>query len=296
MRRLPPLNQIRAFEAAARLGSFKDAAAELCVTDSAISQHIRALEARIGTPLFARNYRGVELTAEAQRYIGDLSQALDLIAEATEKLTRTTLEGVLRVSAAPSFGTRWLIPRLKRFTANYPQIKIEPLITSELSDVTADGTDIALRHGDGNWSGVAVDHLRDEELVPVCAPELLDGRAELSVEEMLGLPLLTAKARAGEWSLWLRAQGSDRPDTDSLATYDSIGLAIDAAIAGIGIVLADRLLVAEDIRQGRLCMPVTSTCPGPSAFYLVYAKSRATDPKTTAFRDWLHTELTQTAA
>jgi LysR family glycine cleavage system transcriptional activator len=172
MRRLPPFNHLKAFEAAGRLGSFKAAASEFVVSDSAISQPIRLLEDFLGAPLFIKTYSGVMLTSAGNKYLPSLTEALDSIADASLHSRSSKLSGILRVSVVPSLGSRWLIPRLEQFTLTYPDIIIEPLITPQVVRMNDGVADIAKRHGDGNWAEAEVTLLRDERLVPVASSGL----------------------------------------------------------------------------------------------------------------------------
>lgn len=294
-RRVPPLTHVRAFEAAARHESFKAAAAELHVTDAAVSQHVKQLEGWLGVTLFRRTRRGVRLTAAGSSYFPDLTAAITLIAEATERLNASQPAGLLNVSVAPSLGTRWLLPRLERFHAARPDIRVCASVAPELSDFTAEDVDVAIRHGDGQWPGVQSCHLKDEHLVPVCAPSLLGGRRRLAVAELLALPALMARTRAREWRVWLESaarEGIAGPaEPASMGTYATLALALDAAIAGAGVTLADRELVAADLAAGRLCIPVAHACIGPHAYYIVHPEPAAADPRVAAFRDWLIAEV-----
>lgn len=289
-RRLPPLTQVRAFEAAARRESFKAAADELHVTDAVVSQHVKQLEARLGVTLFLRTRRGVRLTAAGKAYLPDLSTALDLIAGATARLGPGESTSTLTVSVAPSLGTRWLVPRLERFHAAHPEIRVCPVMAPEFCDFDGDEVDVAIRHGGGAWPGVRVEHLKDEALVPVCAPGLLGARERLDVTALLDLPALVARPRAGEWPAWLRSAGAQWREPVATVIYATLALAIDAAVAGTGVALVDRALIAEDLRANRLRIPLDHACAGPNAYYVVTPKSASEAPKVTVFRDWLVAE------
>lgn len=293
MRRLPPLNHLRAFEAAARLGSFKTAATELCVTDSAVSQHVRLLEEFFDAPLFLRTHAGVSLTPAGKEYLPKLTHALDVIADASAQFRVTSFSGLLRVSVVPSLGSRWLIPRLDHFTQMYPDIRVEPLMTPEVVDM-GDGTvDIAIRHGDGNWPDADVTFLRNETLVPVASPSLVKRKKFSGVSALLQFPLLSAKARQAEWPSWFTEQGVDMPKDCLCATYDSIALAIDAAITGGGIALVDQALVSDDIKFKRLRVLMARPGKGVGAYFILTPKARSIDPRAAAFRDWLTSEVSR---
>jgi DNA-binding transcriptional LysR family regulator len=289
-RRLPPLTHVRAFEAAARHESFKAAAAELHVTEAAVSQHVKQLEGWLDVALFRRTPRGVRLTDAGAAYRPDLTDALDRIADATARVTGGTMTGVLTVSVAPSLGTRWLIPRLHRFTDRHPEIAVRPRVSPTLTDLNAEGVDLAIRHGTGDWPGVRAEHLKDEHLVPVCAPNYAADGDAADPDGLAAMPVLAAEPRSGEWPHWLRAVGAGRDQPAHAVTYATLALALDAAIAGAGVALADRDLVAADVAAGRLCIPVDHACAGPKAYYVVYPDSARVDPRVAVFRDWLMAE------
>jgi len=290
MRQLPPLNHLKAFESAGRLGSFANAASELGVSDSAISQHVRSLEDFLGAPLFLRSYSGVTLTEAGNDYLPHLTSALDLIETASTEFRKTHLTGALRVSVVPSLGSRWLLPRLEQFSRAYPHISVEPLITPQIVRLGEGEADIAIRHGNGNWIDADVSFLRDEKLVPVAAPDYIRRKKVNSVRELLECPLLSASARRLEWPHWFVSQGVSLPASQRFITYDTIALAIDAAIAGIGVSLVDRSLVSEDIRLRRLKIVFDFPVSGLGAYFVAMPKMKTTSPKAIAFRNWLIAE------
>lgn len=292
MRRLPPLNQLKAFESAGRLGSFKAAASELCVSEAAISQHIRSLEGYLGAPLFIRTYSGVLLTDSGSKFTFSLTKALDSMAEATAKFKHSELEGALRVSVAPSLGSRWLLPRLELFKQAYPDIVVELIITPSIARLGADA-DLAIRHGSGTWKDAEATLLKNEILVPVASKTLLGKKRIRSPDKLLDYPLLSAINRKQEWQHWLISQGISISQEQKFVTFDNVGLALDAAIAGVGICLIDRDLVREDFKQKRLKMVLDQTVGGISSYYVVMARGGTPDPKVLAFKQWLISEATQ---
>lgn len=285
MKKLPPLNQLKAFEAAGRLGSFKAAAADLCVSEAAISQHIRALEAYLGAPLFIRTYSGVILTAAGTEFSETLTQAFDLIKSASAKFLASELKGAVRISVAPSLGSRWLIPRLSAFSEKFPEIQVEPIMTPRLVKLGSDA-DMSIRHGTGNWKDAKATRLMGESLIPV-ASKSLTGSTIHSPHELLNYPLLTAVRRKSEWHHWFIAQGVSIATQQQFVVYDTVALALDAAIAGVGICLIDKTLVHEDLKEGRLNLVCDRPVPGINSYYVVVPKGSTPDPKVVALSQWL---------
>jgi len=289
-RRLPPLNQLRVFEAAARHGSFKLAAEELHVTQTAVSHQIKALEDLLGRTLFHRVTRGVRPTAEAGAYQQALSRALDIVEEATEALRSEMVTGPLAVSVAPSFGTRWLLPRLGGFAESHPEIDLKPQITQEMVDFSTGTIDAAIRHGRGGWRDMSERLLFAEELLPVAAPGILPEGAS---PELLahGPRLLGATPRHDEWPLWFKKMGVEVQEPPAVLEFPTLALALDAAVSRQGVALVDRRLVAADLSSGRLVAG-----PGPAmrqgrGLYLVHPRRDTADRRVAAFHDWLLSEL-----
>ncbi|MFQ6021798.1 MAG: transcriptional regulator GcvA [Acidiferrobacterales bacterium] len=292
MQRLPPLNAIHTFEAAARHLSFHRAAEELHVTPSAVSHQIRSLEDFLGVRLFHRLPRQVVLTTEGQAYLPPIRAALDQIKAATERVVGGT--GPLTMTVAPPFATGWLVPRLSRFQAQNPDIEVRlSLVTStELVDFARSDVDLAIRSGRGNWPGLSSHRLIGEELVPVCSPALLEGLHPLKrPEDLRNFTLLHALPRITQWQMWVNAAGVTGVDVYRGPKFHNTPLALDAALAGLGIAIADRRLVARELESGRLIQPFDIVLPSESAYYLVYPEETADNPKIAAFRGWLLSEV-----
>ncbi|WP_183085154.1 LysR substrate-binding domain-containing protein [Trinickia fusca] len=306
-----PLNALRAFEAAARLGSFKAAAAELFVTPAAVSQQVQALESYLGTSLFERLNRAVRLTATGAALASEVSAAFArletalMAAAPAETRTRNTLV----ISAVPSFASRWLAPRLDRFQQRHPQIDLQLMSSETLVDLAADGhVDIALRYGPGPYGDLHAERLWfDDIVIPVCSPEL---RAKLPagqawLDESMPVTLLrvalpsssrAAAERPGNvWTAWLAATGHATPAwlaaAESGPLYGVTHLAIEAAIAGRGIALAPRALVADDLAAGRLERVGTAAAPDVNSFWLLCRKENVDRPGIRAFADWIRGEI-----
>jgi len=288
--RLPSLNGLRAFEAAARHLSFTAAATELNVTQTAISHQIRRLEAELGIRLFVRQNRSLTLTAEAREYLPGIRAAFNDLRLATDRLLRKDNDRVLTVSTLASFAAKWLLPRLSSFQQAHPEIDVRITSSMALVDFRRDDVDAAIRYGRGHWSGLRADWLTADELFPVCSPELLKGGKPLkSPEDLAHHTLLhTSGGYDDDWRLWLTAAGlppviSKQPGL----SFDLILMTVQAAIDGLGVALGRTTYVQDDIAKGRLVVPFKIALPADAGFYLVSPQARAESPKLAAFRRWL---------
>jgi LysR family glycine cleavage system transcriptional activator len=287
-RRLPPLNALRAFEVAARHESFAGAAAELHVDHAAISRHVRALEARLGVTLFRRAKRGVELTPAGRQYLQAVSAAFDSIAEATDVLAKPR-HMQIRVSVEPAFAGKWLIHRLGRFHADHADLDVVLDATPRLVDLTRDEADLAIRYGPGGWSGLRQDLVAAVRLYPVGRPELRGRRrAPLQPHELRAFVLLH-EDDGHLWRRWFAAAGIADANVSRGPRILEAGLAIDAAIAGQGIALADDVLAADDLAAGRLAR-LCDFALVDGAYYLVGLAGALRRRPIAAFRDWLLAE------
>jgi len=287
---LPPLKALRAFEAAARHGSVSRAAEELHVTQSAVSQQVRALERHVGLPLFRRIAGQIELTPEGRDFFPPLRDALDSIDAAAARLAANRAAGVLTVSLLPTFAMRWLIPRLGRFQARQPEIEVRLVTTARQADLRREDIDAAIRYGSGQWPDLHADLLMTEDMFPVCAPRLLSETPALRTVGDLArhtLLLVDAPPRKDDWTLWLEAAGARGLEPAGTMKFESSAQALEAALAGLGLVLAHRPFVVDDLAEGRLVAPFETVVPARDAYYLVYHRSRAELPRLRALRDWL---------
>lgn len=286
--RLPPLNALRAFEAAARHMSFTRAAEELFVTQAAVSHQIRSLEDWLGLRLFRRLNRRLLLTDEGQAYIGPVRDALDRIAAATDGLRRSDAEGLLTVSVLPSFAATWLLPRLWRFRDAHPEIDVRIDARESLADFARDGVDVALRYGGGDYPGHHSVRFMTEEAFPVCSPALLErGPHPLRRPEDLRHHTLIRDFTEDLWDRWLRLAGVTGIDSRRGPSFNYLNMAIEAAIAGQGVALGRRAIVADALADGRLVRPFDITMPSLDAYYVVCPVATTARPKVAAFRDWL---------
>ena len=292
MRRLPPLNALRSFEAAARHGSFNQAAEELFVTPSAISHQIKSLEEFLDIKLFQRNKRRVDLTAAGEKYLPSIQNALDEIDSATRRLVANPNSGAITLSVAPAFLTRWLMPRLMHFQEQYPDVELR--LSASMGSVDFGHTDIdmAVQFGTGNWRGVDADFLLGMSVVPVCSPRLLNGRHPLkAVDDLRFQTLIQVSTRLDEWRAWLRSAGIDEVGFGKELRFSSTSLATGAAVEGLGIALADRHLVSKELRSGALVVPFDIALDTDSAFYLVKPENRPLNASMVIFRDWILKEI-----
>ncbi|MBI1237817.1 MAG: transcriptional regulator GcvA [Alphaproteobacteria bacterium] len=294
-RRLPPLNALRAFEAVARLRSFKAAAEELSVTQSAVSHQVRALEEWAGLELFRREGRGVALTDPAQSYLTALSPALDTIDSATRRLLMSDpRKGWLTVATMPSFAAKWLLPRLAQFRARHPEIDVW-LSTWEDLDTFANGeADVAIRYGEGDWPDVHATRFMTETLFPVCSPVLMAGAHPLKTPEDLKHHTLLHDELPENWGMWLEAAGVSDIDAERGPGFDDSSLLIQAAIGGMGVALGRSALVKADLEAGLLVKPFDLMLEATGAYYVVSREGTETLPKIAAFRDWLIEEARRT--
>src|SRR5262245_607120 len=232
LRRLPSLNALKAFEAAARHESFTRAAEELCVTQGAVSHQVKALEEELGIKLFNRERQRLIITEAGREYLTVLRDAFDRVALGTERLLQRQKAGVLTVSTSPDFAAKWLVHRLGRFAEAHPEIDLRVSATLHHVDFAREDVDLAVRHGDGNWPGLEAVRLSSEELFAVCSPKLLAGRARLKKPaDILKLPLLHLNDRRG-WSRWLEAAGVAHGELTQGPILNRDSMAIDAAVDG----------------------------------------------------------------
>jgi len=292
-RRLPVLNALKAFESAARHESFTKAASELSVTQGAVSHQVKALESQLGLRLFQRERQRLIITEAGRAYLEVVRDAFDRIAAGTEQLLQRQNSGILTVSTSPNFASKWLVHRLGRFAEAYPEIDLRVSASIQHVDFVREDIDMAVRHGDGNWSGLEATRFCAEELFPVCSPTLLAGRPRISgPNDVLKFPLLhTGDRRA--WSMWLESVGLTDVEISQGPVLNRDSMAIDAAVDGQGIALARTTLASWDLLSGRLVAPLTVALKASKTYWIVCPKATAKLPKIEIFRSWL---LAETAA
>lgn len=284
--RLPNLASLRVFEAAARHLSFTRAAAELNVTQSAVSHQIRALEDELGIPLFRRTQKGLRLTEAAQDYAPALKDAFSRIRQATERVRGTDATGPLSISVSPSFAARWLAGRLTRFHERHPEIELKISATNRMVDFEREEIDLALRHGGGSWPGVAATLLVKDELILVASPRL----GPLETYEDISRHTLLRDDFVPGWAEWCAAAGIAEIDARRATRFDDSNVLIEAVIRGVGIGLSRRHLVDHALSEGLLVCPFAIAVLADTGHYVVAPERSWDRPKIRAFRDWALSE------
>jgi len=296
-RRLPPLNALRAFEAAARHLSFTRAADELAVTQAAVSHQVKALEDWLGRPLFRRLNRAVELTDAGRLLAAPLTAGLDQIADGVARVAAGGGdERVLTVTTIPSFAARWLIFRLPRFRVSHPGIDVRLHTDNALVDFDRMDVDVAVRFGRGDWPGLAAERLMPIRIFPVCSPRLLDGPHPLRTPADLRHHTLLhddfgVDGRDIGWAEWLRLAGAPEVDASRGPWFTDSGMVMQLAADGEGVALARTLLADDELRAGRLVRPFSQEIPVEHAYWIAAPPDRMRRPKVRAFRDWLTAEI-----
>ena len=294
--RLPPLNSLRAFEVAARRGGFIGAAEELHVTPAAVSHQVKALESYLDIPLFRRLARGLELTEAGRELLPQLSRGFDHFARAIGGLSGGELTGKLKVSAAPSFATLWLVPRLGSFLRAFPEIQVRVLAASTPPDLNRGEVDIRIPYGTGDYPGFKAELLLRETIFPVCAPSLLNQTPLRRFSDLRHHTLLhDIDTGVGEptmtWKRWLRDAGvSSAMSAGGVEFGDSI-LLTEAAVQGQGVALGRISLVRGHLATGRLLRPLKVSRPGDYAYYTVTTQAGAERPRVQAFLRWLEDQV-----
>ncbi len=295
-RRLPPLNTLRSFEAAARYESFTRAAEELHVTQSAVSQQVRALETELGVKLFGRERQRLKITPAGRDYLIVIREALDHIGAGTERLMQRQNASVLTVSTSLDFAAKWLVHRLARFAAAHPGIDLRVSATMHTVDFAREDIDVAVRHGDGNWPGLEATRLCAEQIFAICSPKLLTGRNRLRrPADVLKWPILRLEDQSKAWERWFALAGVVAPEQLPGPVLNRASMLIDAAIDGQGIALARTTLAAWDLISGRIVRPFDLSWRPADTYWIVSPKATAKVAKIGRFRDWLLAEAADDA-
>jgi LysR family glycine cleavage system transcriptional activator len=302
--RLPPLNALRAFEAAARHLSFKNAARELHVTPGAVSHQVKLLEESLGIPLFRRLTRALDLTPEGQALLPKVQEGLRNLAEAVERVRSRSEARTLTVMAPPNFAARWLVPRLGRFTEKHPAVDLHVASRASMIDGREDSdtnpspeaSEVAplamIRFGDGRYPGAHVDEVFSAAYVPVCSPKLLRGRhalkkpTDLRHHTLLHDETVVEEGARPTWPAWLESAGVRDLDGTRGTHFTDSSLALEAAREGLGVALALKPLLHSDIEAGRLVVPFNIPAPAAFSYYLV-TPTGPTVGILGEFRDWL---------
>jgi LysR family glycine cleavage system transcriptional activator len=295
---LPPLNSLRTFEAASRLGSFTKAARELHVTPAAVSHQIRGLEEHLGVTLFRRTTRKLALTDQAAAAVETLREGFDHISQGVEMLRSSGKGGALSISVTPAFATRWLVARLPRFQKQHPRIHLQIAASPSPVDFDQEDVDVAVRIGRGGFEGVVAIKLFHEWLAPVASPAFLRQYTLRRPADIARVPMLhdDSMRRAGRlqgWQEWFRVAGVAPPESRRGTHFDDGHLALQAAAAGGGVALGRLVYAVDDLAARRLRIAMQPVIEMDIAYYLLIPESRASLPAVTAFRAWIEAEATE---
>lgn len=301
MRRLPPLNSIRAFEATARHLSFSKAADELNVTPGAVSQQVKVLEDYLKLKLFKRKNRLILLTDEAQICLPLLSEGLDKLSQGINIIHEHSINKPLTITASATFASRWLLPRLTDFHKQFSDIDVRIEASNLLADLVNDDIDVGIRFGDGNYPGLETDYLFSQKVIPVCHPSLLEGDNKINVPEDLKNHTLLHPGNDSfylndnthiDWEMWFATVGVKDIDLKHGLHYSQYSLLLDAVIRGQGIALVGDTVISDEIKSGHLIKLFDDTdIPLSFSYFLAYSKSKANLPRVKIFRQWLLDEV-----
>jgi len=298
MRKLPPLNSLRAFEAAARHLSLTRAAQELHVTPAAVSHQVKTLEEALKQKLFRRVSRNLVLTDAGQLLLAPLGEALDRMLEGVNRVHDLSGVQILTVTVPTSFGAKWLMPRLEHFRSQCPDVEVRIDASMRLVDLQREDIDLGVRYGSGRYPGLEVECLMSDQAFPVCSPALLErGPALITPADLAAHTLIHADYAAtansyGDWPMWLRAVGLPDLSARHDLRISLASMAVDAAVAGQGIALMGRVLVAEDLARGRLVRLFDTSVASDFRYYLVRSRRRPITPALASFMAWLRAEST----
>jgi LysR family glycine cleavage system transcriptional activator len=296
MMRLPPLNSLRAFESSGRLLSFSKAADELNVTPGAISQQIRSLEEFLDIRLFKRLNRAIVLTDAGQFFLPLLSEGFSTITEAVELVRKRLGDVPLTVTSAPSFISKWLIPRLCKFQAHHPDIDVRIDASNRLVDFVREDIDLGIRFGTGEFPDLNSVYLFSIDLIPVCSPDLVNQNNGLnSPYDLRHFTLLHSNyddvdSYWPDWGMWLATAGVDDIDTSRGIIFNQSEMIIEAALEGQGVALVASVMAAGEIAAGRLIQPFETRLPVRLCYHMVTTEQKARSEKVTAFRNWVVAE------
>lgn len=292
------LNALRVAESVARHGNLTRAAEESCITPSAVSQQISKLEQQLEFKIFNRRHRSLALTLEGEAFILSVRQSLDQIIATHNQLTNRERVGILKISVLPTFAIRWLLPRLNRFQAKHPEFQVHISHSYRAVDFRREDFDLAVRYGCGRFKGLAQHLLFKEDLVPVCAPTLIENLrpgkqpSDIKPGDLKDFTLLHSGTCTANWRCWLEKVGAREVLEQSASMYfDSCLLSFQAANAGLGFAVANRAYVADDLKEGRLIAPFDLALPSGNGWHLVYPEAHAEYPRILAFQDWICEEV-----
>ena len=286
---LPPTSHLQAFEAAARTGSITTAARELALTQSAVSRQIKALEELLEVELFHRERQTIRLTPGGEAYAREVRDALKKISTASLNLRANPFGGTLNLAVLPTFGARWLAPRLPAFLEQHPGTTVNMITRLSQFDFRQDAMDAAIRHGTGDWPGTQTRLLREEYVVPACSPALLERYRFEAPADIRKAPLLHITTRPDAWEQWLRLHNAPAEQVQGML-FDQFGTVAQVARAGLGVALLPTFLIEEELRTGQLVRALDLPMKNAEAYYLAWPEDRADHPPLVAFRDWIVAE------
>ena len=291
-RNIPSTAALMAFDAAARHSSYTAAADAMALTQSAVCRQIGALEAFLGTKLFRRSGRGVVLTEAGVAYHRQIARRLDEVERDTvDLMARQGRGGSIELAVVPTFGTRWLLPRLPDFAREHPDITLN--LSSRTRPFLFDDSnlDAAIYAGDGHWPGTASTFLMPENLVPVCSPALIAPRKRLTPQQLAELPLIQQSTRPYAWRHWFESVGLSPRQELMGPRYELFSMSLQAAAVGLGVALVPEYDLDDEVTAGRLLVPIDQPCPSDRAYYFVTPESKAADPLLAAFGAWLTSQV-----
>jgi len=292
-RRVPPLNALRVFEAAARWLSFTKAAHELHVTQGAVSRQVKLLEEFLGIELFDRTPHGVELSPAGKTYSRTLTHTFEEILRATDSLRNPNAQAVLTIRGYTTFIVRWLTPRLPDFHVRHPNIEVRLQFSTLGVDFQRDKVDLGILYGYGHWNGLHSDMLLKDDLLPVCSPTFRDQLTLETPADLVNCPLLRLNRRRRDWSHWFKIAGIKREPQPHDLDFDDLGVLYQCTISGLGVAMGQREYLTDDLASGRLVAPFELALRRQMGFYLVCPNERADMAKIETFRAWLIGTMTQ---
>ncbi|MFE3835776.1 LysR substrate-binding domain-containing protein [Pseudogemmobacter sonorensis] len=290
---LPSVSLLAAFEAAARTGSITEAAAELSLTQSAVSRQIKALEDQLGFELFVRAKQKIRLTFGGQVYAREIRAGLERISSASLNLLANPSGGTLTLAVPPTFGARWLTRRLPRFVEAHPDVMLNLLSRPTRFDFREDVIDAAIHFGEAAWEGAEVLPLRAETVIPICAPALARRFGFATARDIRRAPLLHLTSRPDAWERWLSHHGVDDRGVHGML-FDQFATLYEAAAAGLGVALLPEFLFADELREGRVIRALPLPMQSEGFYHLCWPRERADHPVLALFRDWLVAEMART--
>jgi len=283
---LPSIASLRALEALDRLGSATAAADALALTQSAVSRQIQALEEQLGVTLVAKSGRRIGLTPDAVQYAVEVRAALGQIAQASMKVAVNPSGGALNLAILPTFGMRWLVPRLPDFARQHPEVTLNLSTRVNPFNFDTEPFDAAIHFGTSDWPGTASMRLRGEAVIAVCAPEVISARTPTCARDLLDLPLLHIETRPDAWRAWLAAQDVQATRVPG-TIYDQFATITQAALHGLGVALLPEYLATGDLEAGRLVPAWGGPTPSPGSYFLIWPEAKATRPALSKFRNWI---------